>query len=159
MSERGNGMALMQNNAVEVDDAQQNRYLTFLLGEETYGIAIGNVIEIIGVLPVTPLPGAPDYLKGIMNLRGKIVPVIDVRLKFKKAAVEYTERTCIVVVEVQEMTVGLIIDEVSEVLTIEAQDIVPPPSLKESQSNYIDGISSTDGKVKLLLDCAALLYQ
>ncbi len=153
-------MAFMQNNAVaEAEDTQQNRYLTFLLGEEVYGIAIGNVIEIIGVLPVTPLPGAPDYLKGIMNLRGKIVPVIDVRLKFKKPAVEYTERTCIVVVEVQEMTVGLLIDEVSEVLTIDAQDVVPPPSMKDVHSKYISGISRTDEKVKMLLDCAALLYE
>ena len=153
-------MAFMQNNAVaEAEDTQQNRYLTFLLGEEVYGIAIGNVIEIIGVLPVTPLPGAPDYLKGIMNLRGKIVPVIDVRLKFKKTAVEYTERTCIVVVEVQEMTVGLLIDEVSEVLTIDAQDVVPPPSMKDVHSKYISGISRTDEKVKMLLDCAALLYE
>ena len=154
-------MALMQNDVVvaEAEDTQQNRYLTFLLGEEVYGIAIGNVIEIIGVLPVTPLPGAPDYLKGIMNLRGKIVPVIDVRLKFKKPAVEYTERTCIVVVEVQEMTVGLLIDEVSEVLSIDAQEIAPPPSLKDVRSRYVSGISKTDGKVKLLLDCAALLYE
>ncbi len=151
----------MQNDVVvaEAEDTQQNRYLTFLLGEEVYGIAIGNVIEIIGVLPVTPLPGAPDYLKGIMNLRGKIVPVIDVRLKFKKPAVEYTERTCIVVVEVQEMTVGLLIDEVSEVLSIDAQEIAPPPSLKDVRSRYVSGISKTDGKVKLLLDCAALLYE
>ncbi len=153
-------MAFIQNNAVaEAEDTQQNRYLTFLLGEEVYGIAIGNVIEIIGVLPVTPLPGAPDYLKGIMNLRGKIVPVIDVRLKFKKPAVEYTERTCIVVVEVQEMTVGLLIDEVSEVLTIDAQDVVPPPSMKDVHSKYVSGISRMDEKVKLLLDCAALLYE
>ncbi len=152
-------MALVKHDVALEADTQQNRYLTFLLGEEIYGIAIGNVIEIIGILPVTPLPGAPDYLKGIMNLRGKIIPVIDVRLKFKKSAAEYDERTCIVVVEVQEMTVGLIIDEVSEVLTIEAQDIVPPPSLKEAHSNYINGISRTDGKVKLLLDCAALLYE
>ncbi|HWR21900.1 MAG TPA: chemotaxis protein CheW [Feifaniaceae bacterium] len=153
-------MAFVQNNAAaETDDTQQNRYLTFLLGEEVYGIAIGDVIEIIGVLPVTPLPKAPDYLKGIMNLRGKIVPVIDVRLKFKKPAAKYTERTCIVVVEVQEMTVGLLIDEVSEVLTIESRDIVPPPALKDSRSNYISGVSNTGGKVKLLLDCSALLYE
>ena len=153
-------MAFLQNTAaIEVEDTQQNRYLTFLLGDETYGIAISNVIEIIGILPVTPLPGAPEYLKGITNLRGKIIPVIDVRLKFKKPAAEYDERTCIVVVEVQEMTVGLIIDEVSEVLTIEEQDIVPPPAMKDMQAGYISGISKTDGKVKLLLDCTALLYE
>ncbi len=153
-------MAFLQNTAaIEVEDTQQNRYLTFLLGDETYGIAISNVIEIIGILPVTPLPGAPEYLKGITNLRGKIIPVIDVRLKFKKPAAEYDERTCIVVVEVQEMTVGLIIDEVSEVLTIEEQDIVAPPAMKDMQAGYISGISKTDGKVKLLLDCTALLYE
>ncbi len=152
-------MAFLQNNsAVEAADTQQNRYLTFALGEETYGIAIHHVIEIIGMLPITPLPGAPAYIKGITNLRGKIIPVIDVRLKFKKPAADYNERTCIVVVEVQEMTVGLIIDEVSEVLTIEESEIVPPPQLKDAHSAYISGISSAEGKVNMLLDCAALLY-
>lgn len=152
-------MALTNNDVALEAGTQQNRYLTFLLGEEIYGLPIGDVIEIIGLMPVTPLPGAPDYLKGIMNLRGKIIPVIDVRLKFKMPAAEYDERTCIVVVEVQEMTVGLIIDEVSEVLTIEPEDIAPPPSLKDAHASYINGISKTDGKVRMLLDCAALLYE
>ena len=141
----------------EQEDTQRGRYLTFNVGEEVFGIDIEYVTEIIGVQPVTQIPEIADYIKGVINLRGKIIPVIDVRLKFKKDAIEYDDRTCIIVVDTQEIIVGLIVDKVSEVMTIDDEDIAPPPSNKTGIRNrYIQGIGKIDGEVKLLLDCKKL---
>ncbi len=153
-------MALRQlNDTGELEDTQRGRYLTFALGEEIFGIEIRHVLEIIGILPITRLPGAPDYIKGIINLRGRIIPVVDVRLKFKKPAAAYDDRTCIIVTETQDISVGLIIDHVTEVVTIEDEDIVPPPQYADGQARYIQGISKADGKVVLLLDCVTLFSE
>jgi purine-binding chemotaxis protein CheW len=134
------------------EDTQKDKYLTFWLGKETYGIDIRVVIEIIGIQPITDVPEVPPYVKGIINLRGKIIPVIDMRLRFKREFKEYNDRTCIIVIEVNEIHIGLIVDGVSEVITIEEENVVPPPDLKSSQNKYIRGIGKSEGAVTLLLD-------
>ncbi|NLL04992.1 MAG: purine-binding chemotaxis protein CheW [Clostridiaceae bacterium] len=111
------------------EDTQKDRYLTFVLGEEEYGIAIGYVTEIIGLQSITEIPELPHYVKGIINLRGKIIPVMDVRLRFNKEAKEYNDRTCTIVIEVRDITVGLIVDAVAEVASITSENIVPPPQI------------------------------
>lgn len=108
------------------EDTQQDRYLTFSLGNQIFGIEIRYVTEIIGIQPITEVPEMPDYVKGIINLRGKIIPVIDVRLKFRKEPAEYNDRTCIIVIDIHEISIGLIVDNVAEVLTITEENIVPP---------------------------------
>jgi purine-binding chemotaxis protein CheW len=148
----------MENELFEQEeDTQHGRFLTFSLGEEIYGIEIEYVTEIIGLQQITKIPEVAEYIKGIINLRGKIIPVIDMRLKFNKEPIEYDDRTCIVVVDTQEMVVGLIVDKVAEVLTIEDEDISPPPSYKSGIRNrYIRGIGKIDDEVTLLLDCKKL---
>jgi purine-binding chemotaxis protein CheW len=140
------------------EDTQKGKFLTFTLGNEAYGLEIKYVTEIIGVQEITEVPELPGYVKGIINLRGKIIPVMDVRLRFKKPFREYNDRTCIVVVDIKDISVGLIVDAVSEVMTIQEQDIVPPPDLNKGSSNkYIKGIGKVGNEVKLLLDCSKLL--
>lgn len=142
----------------EQEDTQHGRYLTFPVGDETFAIEIRCVNEIIGMYPITRLPDVPVHVKGIINLRGKIVPVIDIRLKFKKPPVEYDERTCIIVMETGGLYAGLIVDSVSEVLTIPDEEIVAPPEYgANAQNRYISGIGTSDGKVKLILDANELL--
>ena len=139
------------------EDTQKEKYLTFVLDNESYGIGINNVTEIIGIQPITLIPELPDYIKGIINLRGKIIPVMDVRLRFKKQFREYNDRTCIIVVDMKDLSIGLIVDSVSEVLIILDQDIVPPPNLNKVSNKYIRGIGKTDKEVKLILDCNKLI--
>jgi len=117
---------IVENEQELTEDTQKGKFLTFSLGAEVYGIEIKFVTEIIGMQPITEVPDLPKYVKGIINLRGKIIPVIDVRLRFKKPAVEYNDRTCIVVVDIKGIAVGLIVATVAEVLTITDQNIVPP---------------------------------
>ena len=153
-------MAINQEALVteQEEDTQHGRYLTFALGREVYGIKIRFVTEIIGLQPIAEIPHVPAHIKGIINLRGKIVPIIDMRLKFKKKAMEYTDRTCIIVIDTGEVYVGLIVDNVSEVLTIEDGQIVPPPDTGK-QNKYISGIGKAGSDVKLLLDCEKLLVE
>ncbi|MCX7711909.1 MAG: chemotaxis protein CheW [Clostridia bacterium] len=140
------------------EDTQKDKFLTFLLGNEVYGIDIKYVTEIIGIQSITEVPELPEYVKGIINLRGKIIPVMDVRIRFKKEAREYNDRTCIIVIDIKDMPIGLIVDSVSEVLSIPEQDIVPPPQVnKDFNNRYIKGIGKVENNVKLLLDCEKLL--
>ncbi len=142
----------------EEEDTQNGKYLTFIIGKESYGIGIEFVTEIIGILPITEIPELPEYIRGIINLRGEIIPVMDIRLRFKKKLKEYNERTCIVVIDIIDNSVGLIVDSVAEVINILDEDIVPPPSLNEGFSNrYIKGIGKVGNEVKLLLNCEKLL--
>lgn len=142
------------------EDTQKGKYLTFVLGSESYGIGIEFVTEIIGILPITEVPELPMYIRGITNLRGRIIPVMDMRLRFKKEFLQYNERTCIVVVDIKENSVGLIVDSVSEVTNIADEDIVVQPVLSAGISNqYIKNIGKVGNEVKLLLDCEKLLTQ
>ena len=138
-----------EKNILEEEDTLKDKYLTFTLGDEVYGIDISVVIEIIGIQKITSVPEVPEYVKGIINLRGKIIPVVDMRLRFRRQFREYTDRTCIVVVEIHD---GLIVDGVAEVLDIREQDVVPPPDLKASQNKYIRGIGKLASNVVMLLD-------
>jgi purine-binding chemotaxis protein CheW len=140
------------------EDTQKGKFLTFTLGNEAYGLEIKYVTEIIGVQEITEIPELPEYIRGIINLRGKIIPVMDVRLRFRKPFREYNDRTCIVVVDLKDISVGLIVDTVSEVMTIQDQDVVPPPDLNKGSNNkYIKGIGKVGNEVKLILDCSKLL--
>ncbi|MGE5613578.1 MAG: chemotaxis protein CheW [Bacillota bacterium] len=148
-------------NTVEMEeDTQKGRFLTFSLGQESYGIEINYVTEIIGIQPITEIPELPDYIKGVINLRGKIIPVMDVRLRFKKEPKEYNDRTCVIVIDIKDVSIGLIVDSVSEVLTIQEKDIVKSPKMnKDFNNKYIKGIGKTGSDVKLLLDCEKLLTE
>lgn len=140
------------------EDTQRGRYLTFSLEKEIYGIEIKYVTEIIGIQGITKVPEVPAYVKGIINLRGKIIPVIDIRLKFGKESIEYDDRTCIIVIDINDILVGLIVDKVDEVLSISEEEIAPPPAYKTGFENrYIKGIGKAGEEVQLLLDCEKLL--
>lgn len=149
-----------QLSAAGEEDTQRGKYLTFELGEETFGIEIKFVTEIIGIQPVTFVPEMPDYIKGIINLRGKVIPVIDMRLKFKKESIDYNDRTCIIVIDIEDISIGLIVDSVAEVINVGDENIVPPPSYKTGfQNRYIKGIGKVGEAVILLLDCQKLISQ
>lgn len=135
------------------EDTQKDKYLTFTLGEELYGIDIRAVIEIIGIMPITKVPEVPAYVQGIINLRGKIIPVVDMRLRFGQEYRQYSDRTCVIIISVNDVLIGLIIDGVSEVLTIPENSIVPPPELKSVRNRYVKNIGKlSEEKVVLLLD-------
>lgn len=141
------------------EDTQRGKYLTFLVGTEEYGIEIRYVTEIIGgIQMITDVPEVPEYIKGIINLRGKVIPVIDINLRFKKPAKDYNDRTCVIVVDMDDLSVGLIVDGVSEVLAIAEADLVPPPDVRAGfYHKYIKAIGKVGSSVKLLLDCSKLL--
>lgn len=140
------------------EDTEEGRFLTFTLGNESYGLEIIYVTEIIGIQKITEVPELPEYVKGIISLRGQIIPVMDVRLRFGKPSREYDERTCIIVVEIHDISVGLIVDAVSEVIIIKEDAIVSPPDLNEGCGRkYIKGIGKVGTEVRLLLDCDKLL--
>ncbi len=155
----------MQNNSDTLDytasqeDTMEGKYLIFDIAEEEYGIPIRNVTEIIGIQSITDLPGTPIYVKGVINLRGKVIPVIDVRLRFNLPEKPYEDRTCIVVVSIKEISVGLIVDSVSEVMDIPAENIEPPPSVSRSAgTRYLQGLGKVGADVKILIDTQRLLY-
>lgn len=141
------------------EDTQKGKFLTFSLGDEYYGIDIMYVTEIVGIQPITVVPELPDFIKGIINLRGKIIPVMDARLKFKKEPKEYNDRTCIIVVDLQELSIGIIVDAVSEVLNISDENIVPPPNLNTGGRKYIKSVGKSTDSVTLILDCEKLLNE
>lgn len=139
------------------EDTQKGKFLTFQLVNEYYGIEIRHVTEIIGIQVITEVPELPDYVKGIINLRGKIIPVMDVRLRFNKEAKEYNDRTCVIVIDIRNISIGLIVDSVSEVSSIPDQDIVAPPATKKDGKKYIKAIAKMGSEVKLILDCDKLI--
>ncbi|RXE59089.1 chemotaxis protein CheW [Acetivibrio mesophilus] len=139
------------------EETQKDKYLTFILGKEYYGIEIKYVTEIIGIQSITEVPDLPGYIRGIINLRGKIIPVMDVRLRFGKEFKEYDDRTCIIVIDSDNILVGLIVDSVWEVMSIPNEEIVTPPDFNESENKFIKGIGKTGSEVKLILDCEKLL--
>jgi purine-binding chemotaxis protein CheW len=143
----------------EEEDTQKGRYLTFTLEDNVYGLQIRFVTEIIGIQTATKVPETPDYVKGIINLRGRIIPLIDVRLKFGKEEIAYNERTCIIVIDVESVAVGLIVDKVDDVLTLDDTQIAQPPRSGSVgfENRYIEGIGKVGEIVILLLDAEKLL--
>lgn len=142
-------------NALE--STQKGKYLTFSLDEEFYGIDIINVTEIVGIQPIVVMPELPSFLKGVINLRGEIIPVMDARNRFDKDEVEYNDRTCIVVVDVKQASIGIIVDAVSEVLSMEDKNIVPPPLLVSGAQSYVKAIGKDEDQVILILDCEKII--
>lgn len=140
--------------AEESLDELRGRFLTFYIDDTLYSIELCHIIEIISIQPTTYVPGLPEYFKGIINLRGKVVPVIDVRLKFGQPLREYDDKTCIIIVTIHEMQVGLIVDRVAEVVSIEAERRnLPPAAGKTNGSRYLSFIAKTGDKVILNIDC------
>jgi purine-binding chemotaxis protein CheW len=138
--------------------ADSDKFLTFFLGEEEYGIEILRVREIIGMMPITWVPRTPEFIRGVLNLRGKVIPVVDLRLKFGMEAAEETEETCIIVVQSGDEMVGAVVDKVSEVLDIVGEDIVDAPSLGSGvDTQYLMGIGKSEENIKLLLDIDRVL--
>jgi len=139
------------------------RYLTFVLGNESYGIPVLKVREIIRMIDITPVPCMPAYVKGVINLRGKVMPVIDLRLRFSLAEAEFTERTCTIVVEVSQTSgmntlLGLVVDSVEEVAQIGAESIEPAPNFGGNLNTaYIIAMAHVKGGVKTLLDMDKLI--
>jgi purine-binding chemotaxis protein CheW len=140
------------------EDTQKDKYLTFTVGKEDYGIEITHVTEIIGVQKITDVPDMPAYIKGVINLRGKVIPVIDVRLRFRMPEREYDDRTCTVVVSVNGTPIGLVVDTVKEVVDIPENQIELPPEVAESSTQrYIKGLGKIGDDVKILLDVEKLV--
>jgi len=138
------------------------KYLTFSLRGEEYGIGILTIKEIIGMMPITSVPRTPGFVRGVINLRGKVIPVVDLRLKFGMEPVDYTERTCIIVVEIECLTgillIGIVVDSVSEVLNIGDEKLEAPPAFgSRLDTNYILGMAKLEGSVKILLDIDRVL--
>ena len=142
-------------NTVEIQDDLAGRYLTFYIEDVIYSLPLNHVIEIIGMQRVTHVPGVPGYIKGIINLRGKVVPVTDARLKLGLSERDYDEETCIVIVDINGMNIGLIVDKVAEVATLDKIDKASP-SIAEKRigDSYLDSISTVSDKVILNIDCA-----
>jgi purine-binding chemotaxis protein CheW len=141
---------------------KEGKFLTFTLDGEEYAVSIHKVKEIIGMMPITIVPRTPIFLKGVMNLRGKMIPIVDLRLKFGMEELEYTDRTCVIIVEVGASTgpvlVGLVVDAVSEVLHIKEEEIEEPPAFGgKFQTDHILGLAKTGGQVKILLDMDKVL--
>ncbi len=145
-----------------MEDFKAGKYLTFKLADEDYGISLLKVREIIGMMPITSVPRTPAFVKGVINLRGKVIPVTDLRLRFDMPSIDYNDRTCIIVVEVngQESTVqmGIVVEAVTEVLPVQDNEIAPAPEFGASvDTRYILGMANMEGAVKILLDIDRVL--
>jgi purine-binding chemotaxis protein CheW len=142
-------------------ESKQGKYLTFALGQEEYGLEILKVREIIGYMAITGVPQTPPHIKGVINLRGQVIPVMDLRMKFGMAEADITEQTCIIVVETEQdqhgFQTGIIVDRVMEVLYIEEQDIEPAPEFGAGEGNFILGMGKIGDSVKILLDIDRVL--
>jgi len=148
--------------AVKVMSDREEKYLTFVMAGEEYGIGILKIKEIIGMMAITTVPQTPEFVKGVINLRGKVIPVMDLRLRFGMEAIDYTERTCIIVVEIEgtagTVQIGIVVDSVSEVLNIKGEDIEETPTFgTKLRTDYILGMAKMEGGVKILLDIDQVL--
>ncbi len=150
----------ISSKANNADNALKNQYLTFWADGQLFGVSIVNVMQIIRTQKIVEIPDYPPYAKGIINLRGSIVPILDIRMRLGKPQVEYSERTCIVIIEVREKLYGIAVDLVNEVMEILPENIPPPPQMDgESVSEYLSGITKLDEKVVMVLDCSSLLKE
>jgi purine-binding chemotaxis protein CheW len=150
------------DQAVKAMADKEGKYLTFTLADEEYGIGILRIKEIIGMMPITTIPQTPEFVKGVINLRGKVIPVVDLRLRFGMGSIDYTDRTCIIVVEIDAQAgtvmIGIVVDAVSEVLSIKGEDIEETPTFgTKLDTEYILGMAKMEGSVKILLDIGRVL--
>jgi purine-binding chemotaxis protein CheW len=156
------GSTQIMDHTVRAVHDREGKYLTFSLGDEEYGIGILKIKEIIGMMPITTVPRTPEFVKGVINLRGKVIPVMDLRMRFGMEAIDYTERTCIIVVEIEgtagTVRIGIVVDSVSEVLNIKGEDIEETPTFgAKLNTDYILGMAKMEGGVKILLDIDRVL--
>ena len=150
---------MADENTLDNEDTQKDKYLTFHLAGEDYGIEILYVTEIIGIQAITEVPDMPAFIRGVINLRGKVIPIMDIRARFGLPDRAYDDRTCIIVVNIDGTEVGLVVDEVSEVADIPAANVEPPPKTGNSSGGqYIQGMGKIDKAVKILLDVNELLF-
>ncbi len=155
-------LAETMDQAVKAMADREGKFLTFSLAGEEYGIGILKIREIIGMMPITTVPQTPEFVKGVINLRGKVIPVVDLRLRFGMESIDYTERTCIIVVEISgeagTVLIGVVVDSVSEVLNIKGEDIEDTPTFgTKLNTDYILGMAKMEGGVKILLDIDRVL--
>jgi len=154
--------AEIMGSAIKEMTIKTGKYLTFTLAEEEYGIGILKVKEIIGMMSITTVPRTPAFVKGVINLRGKVIPVVDLRLKFSMEPIPYSDRTCIIVVEIDAQSstvfIGIVVDAVSEVLNIKEEEIEETPTFgTQMDTAYILGMAKIGGGVKILLDIDKVL--
>ncbi len=142
------------------EDTQKDKYLSFRLASEDYGIEIRHIIEIIVMQEITRVPDMPNFIIGVINLRGNVISVMDIRLRFNLESRDYDDRTCIIVVKINEISIGLLVDTVNEVVDIPEDQIDPPPRTHSGVgSSFIQGMGKLDGNVKILLDIEKILYE
>lgn len=140
------------------EESLKNRFLTFRIDAETYGIEIRYVMEIIGIQAITEMPELPDYIKGIINLRGSIIPVMDVRVRFGRASAEYNDRTCVIVIDYYGKPIGFIVDSVADVMQLPESEILDRPQANGAEgTGYVNKIGRAGECVILLLDCGKML--
>lgn len=136
------------------------KYLTFWTDEQLFGVPIADVVQIVGIQEITVIPEFPEYAKGVINMRGNIIPLIDVRLRFHKPEAAYNERTCIIVTNIDDNSIGFIVDAVDAVTDIRDDCISPPPKLAgDSTNSYLTGVAKVDSRVVLLLDIGKILSE
>ena len=153
---------LFENAQAELEEALEDSlddmYLTFMLEDEEYGINISYVTEIIGIQAITFVPDLPVFVKGIINLRGQIIPVIDIRLRFQKESVEYNDRTCVIVLQINDLSIGFIVDAVASCIAIPNDKIIAPPAVQHNMhQKYVSGIGRISDKIVLILNCEKLI--
>lgn len=142
----------------QIDTSEMDgKYLTFWTAKQLFGVPIAHVVQIVGMQAITEIPEFPSYAKGIINLRGSIIPLIDIRLRLGKPECDYDERTCIIVTSIEEKDVGFIVDAVDAVTAIQDKDIAPPPQVSGSMSNYITGVGKLEDGVALLMDARKII--
>lgn len=149
-----------EQSAAAAKAPEETKYLTFWTEGELFGIPISDVVQIISMQQITPLPDFPAYAKGVINLRGNIIPVIDMRLRLHKPEAKYNESTCIIVTNIHDVFIGFIVDTVDEVADIDSDHISPAPKMSHGNVNrYLTGIGQRDEKVILLLDFSKILSE
>ena len=149
----------MLMDVVPEDDSLKNKYLAFIVEDEHFAVEVAHIKEIMGVVDITNIPRTEDYIKGIINLRGDIVPVIDVRVRFMKPELPYDQTTCIVVVEYQDYSLGLVVDSILGIYTFVDEMMAPPPNAKLSFANqFVRNIGRAEDGTKLLLDLEKLIF-
>ncbi|MBN2644170.1 MAG: purine-binding chemotaxis protein CheW [Desulfuromonadaceae bacterium] len=143
--------------AAQNGDSIQDQYLTFKMGQEEFGLEIKHIIEIIGMQTINRVPDMPDFMVGVINLRGKVIPVLDMRRRFHLPVRDHDNRTCIIVVDIENVFVGLLVDQVSEVIEIKKQDIEPLRAGKLGGNRYLQGLGKIGQQVKILLDARQIV--
>ena len=152
--------AIVDGELEDEEDSQEGRFLSFKVDNEQYGIEIRHVLEIVGQQKITDVPDTPDFVKGVINLRGSVIPVVDIRLRFHMQPRDYDDRTCVIVVKGHDSSVGIVVDTVNEVITIPADKISPAPQVsKDEVKRYIKGIGRLENEVIILLSIEKLLYE